>query len=234
MKFSPLALLVLVALALGLPASPVMAKPAAKRAAHATAHTVAKPPVAPSKAAAPLALQVLPGDRMLGDPKAKVTIIEYGSVACPICARFNASVMPDLKAKYITTGKVRYIFRPMLTGVPTVAMAGTRLAECVARDRYFDVVDSVMKAQAEYYAWGENNMLAGPVLVRIAASYGLDEATYNKCVVDPVGNKTLNDANKSYILGGVTGTPTFFINGKRMDYPVHGMTDFDAAIAAAQ
>ena len=217
-------------LALAFFAAPVLAKPAARH----TAHVPAKAPAAAPVPASGLALTALPGDRMLGDPKAKVTIIEYGSVACPICARFNDSVMPDLKAKYITTGKVRYIFRPMLTGVPVVAMAGTRLAECVSKDRYFDVVDSVMKAQAEYYGWGENSMLAEPVLVRIAGTYGLDEAAYHKCVLDPAGNKTLNDATQAYIRQGVTGTPTFFVNGKRMEYPSHGISDFDTAIAAAK
>lgn len=174
---------------------------------------------------------VLPQDRSLGDPKAKVTIIEYGSVACPACAEFNATVMPDLKSKYIATGKVRYIFRPMLTGVATVAVAGTRLAECAGKDKYFDVVDAVMRGQDEYYAYGESNMFARPVLLRIAKSYGLDEAAFNTCVLEPNALKTLNANHQAYITAGVHATPTFFINGKRLES--HGLKDFDDAIAAA-
>src|SRR5438105_4018250 len=98
--------------------------------------------------AAPLAVAApampSPADRTLGDAKAPVTVIEYGSVACPICGRFNDNVMPMLKAKYIATGKVRYIFRPMLTGVATIAVSGERLAECAGKDKYFSVVDAVM------------------------------------------------------------------------------------------
>ncbi len=189
---------------------------------------------APKPAAPPVVGTVLPTDRILGNAKAKITIIEYGSVACPICARFNDTVMPDLKSKYITTGKVRYIFRPMLTGVRTIAVAGTRLAECAGKDKYFDVVDTVMRAQSEYYAMGENNMLAAPVLKRIAGDYGFNEDAYNKCVLDQAGLTALNNANNAAIAFGVNGTPAFFINGQPFIYKGTGIAEFDAAIAAAK
>ena len=193
-----------------------------------TAGAVTKP------APAPTVGTVVANDRIMGDAKAKVTIIEYGSVACPICARFNETVMPGLKSKYIDTGKVRYVFRPMMTGVRTIAVAGTRLAECAGKDKYFSVVDTVMRAQAEYYAMGENNMLAAPVLQRIAASYGFNEDAYNKCVLDQAGLTALNAANNSAIAFGVGGTPTFFINGKPFSYKGTAIAGFDAGIAAAK
>jgi len=189
----------------------------------------------PGLAATPVVSPVItPADHLLGNPKAKVTIIEYGSVACPICGRFNVTVMPDLKTKYIDTGKARYVFRPMLTGVPTIAVAGTRLAECAGKDRYFDVVDKVMRGQAEYYAWGENDMLARPVLLRIASDFGFNEDAYNKCVLDAAAIKALNASNRAYIEAGIDSTPTFFINGKRFEYHGGGIAEFDKAIAAAQ
>ncbi len=210
-------------------AGPVMAatppaKPVAKAVAKSGIKSAIKDPAAP----------VAQPDRIMGNPNAPVTIIEYGSVACPICARFNDTVMPDLKAKYIDTGKAKYIFRPMLTGVSTIAMAGTRLAECAGNDRYYAVVDSVMRAQSEYYAMGENDMLVRPVLLRIAKSYGLDEAAYYKCVLDEKGNAVLNQKNQSYLAQGIDRTPTFVINGKAYAYKGGGIAEFDAAIAAAQ
>jgi len=189
---------------------------------------------AATMAATPTVSPVTAADHVLGSPKAKITIIEYGSVACPICGRFSATVMPELKAKYIDTGKVKYIFRPMLTGVPTIAVAGTRLAECAGKDRYFDVVDRVMKGQAEFYAWGENDMLARPVLLRIANEFGFNEDAYNKCVLDAAGIKAINLANDAAMKAGVNSTPTFYINGKRFDYKWTGIAEFDKAIAEAK
>lgn len=170
---------------------------------------------------------VSPTDHILGDPKAKITVIEYGSVACPGCAHFNETQFPQIKSKYVDTGKVRYVFRPMLTGVPTVAMAGTRLAECAGKDKYFSVVDAVMRGQHEYYPTGETDIFAKAVLIKIAKTYGLDEAAFTKCVSDTDGVRRLNQGHTEALAAGVRSTPTFFVNGQK----VSG-SDLDAALAA--
>jgi protein-disulfide isomerase len=177
--------------------------------------------------ASPVRAQEVAGDHALGNPKATVTVIEYGSVACPICGRFNETVMPELKTKYIDTGKVRYIFRPMLTGVQTIAMSGERLAECAGKDRYFEVVDAMMRGQKEYYAYGESDVFARPVLLRIAKSFGFDEAAFDKCVMDPAGLKAVNANNTKYLASGIDSTPTIVVNGKQLLDP-----DFKALSAA--
>ncbi len=177
--------------------------------------------------AEPVSTHEQPGDRALGKSNAPVTVIEYGSVACPACGRFNEAVMPDLKAKYITTGKVRYIYRPMLTGVRTIAVSGERLAECVGGDKYFEVVDAVMRSQKEYYAYGESDVFARPVLLRIAKSFGFDESAFNKCVLDPAGLETINTNSAKYLDSGVRSTPTIVVNGRTFLDP-----DFKALAAA--
>ena len=175
--------------------------------------------------------QEVAGDHALGNPKAPVTIIEYASVACPYCANFNATVMPELKAKYIDPGKVRYIYRPMLTGVQTIAVAGERLAECAGNDKYFEVVDAMMRGQKEFYAYGESDIFARPVLLRIAKSFGFDEAAFDKCVADPNGLNALNARNDKYLESGVHSTPTIVVNGKELVDP--SLKTLSAAIDAA-
>ncbi len=168
------------------------------------------------------------GEMSLGNANAKVTVIEYASVACPICAHVNETVMPQLRSKYIDTGKVRYVYRPMMTGAPSVAAAGHRLAECAGKDKYFKVVDAIMRAQPQMYANGENDSLARPVLLGIAQSVGLSEADFTKCVTDEKGLQRLNDLNEQYgTKDGITGTPTFVINGKKMDRIPQTIADFD-------
>ncbi len=197
-------------------------------------HPKAKAPAKPKAAATAPVVPAPPADMALGDPKARVTIIEYGSVACPFCAQFNETVLPDLKTKYIDTGKVHYIYRPMLTGVQSIAASGELMAECVGKDKYFSVVDAVMRGQHEFYAMGENDMLARPVLLRIAASFGMDEKAFVACTTDKTAYSALITRYNGYLNSGIHSTPYFYINGQPFAYKGTGLAEFDAAIAAAQ
>ncbi len=166
-----------------------------------------------------------------GDPKAKVTVVEYASVACPLCAHFNADVMPELEKKYIDTGKIHYIYRPMMTGNPAVAAAGHRLAECSGKDKYFKVVDAIMRSQEEMGGEETGYANARPVLQRIATSVGLSDQQFNACITDAKGLTRLNDLNQKYLTeDGVDGTPTFFINGKKFTRTKGDISDFDNAL----
>src|SRR5580698_5449528 len=91
-------------------------------------------------------------DMSLGDPNAKVTVIEYASVACPFCAHFNNTVFPSFKAKYIDSKKIHYVFREMLVGNDaemTTAAAGFLMARCAGKDKYFTVVDTIFHDQEQ-------------------------------------------------------------------------------------
>src|SRR5215469_13778378 len=89
------------------------------------------------------------GDMSLGNPQAKVTVIEYASLGCPICAKWNNDNFAAFKAKYVDTGKVHYVLREMRTGDAPVAAAGFLLARCVGKDKYFQVVDAVFRELAD-------------------------------------------------------------------------------------
>src|SRR4051812_17923156 len=82
-------------------------------------------------------------DKALGKVGAPVTVIEYGSVACPHCAAWDRDVFPAFKAKFIDTGRIRYVFREMLTGDPNLAAAGFVTARCAPPAKYFDVVHAI-------------------------------------------------------------------------------------------
>jgi len=74
------------------------------------------------------------GDMSLGDEKAPVTIIEYASMTCPHCANFHETTYPELKKKYIDTGKVRFIFREF--PLEQLAAAASMLARCGGKERF--------------------------------------------------------------------------------------------------
>src|SRR6202007_355378 len=88
------------------------------------------------------------GDVALGSDSAPVTIIEYASMTCPHCAHFSETTFPELKKRYIDTGKVRFIFREF--PFDKVAAAAFMLARCAGKDRYMAVVETLFAKQGEW------------------------------------------------------------------------------------
>ncbi|MFZ5668633.1 MAG: thioredoxin domain-containing protein [Pseudomonadota bacterium] len=169
-------------------------------------------------------------DMSLGDPKAPVTVIEYASLACSHCGRWNRDVFPAFKAKYIDTGKVHYVFREFATPPQELAAAGALLARCSGKDNYFKVVDAVFHAQEEMFTTGD---IRGPLL-RVAQSAGMDEAEFMSCVGDKKAIEAFNARWQKYAKEAkIEGTPTFFFNDDKYDRGEMTMAEIDAAYAKA-
>jgi protein-disulfide isomerase len=170
------------------------------------------------------------GDMSLGPADAKVKVVEYASASCSHCARFNNTVFPEFKAKYIDTGKVNYTLKEFLTPPEEVAAAGFLMARCAGKDKYFTVLDAIYKNQAEMFQTQDYR----GVLLRIAQSAGMTEEQFNKCVSDPEALKALNArVQKAINEDKITGTPTFVVNGKTVATGEVTLAQLDAAIAAA-
>jgi protein-disulfide isomerase len=179
------------------------------------------------------ATTVTADDMSLGNPAAKVTVIEYASVACPHCAAFNNDVFPAFKAQYIDTGKIHYVFREMLVGgdlESSMAAAGFLTARCAGKDKYFSVVDAIFRGQAAMFQSGD---IHGG-LQKIAESAGLSDERFAACISDDKAIQALNDRVQNYVQRDhVNGTPTFDINGKRLDGE-QSLANLTKAIDAAQ
>jgi protein-disulfide isomerase len=166
----------------------------------------------------------------MGNPAAKVTVIEYASASCPHCARFNNDVFPLFKAKYIDTGKVHYVFREFLTPPLQFAAAGFLTARCAGKDKYFSVLDAIYKGQEDIYRSGD---LRGGLL-RIAQSAGMTEKQFTDCISNDDAFKALQArVDKAVNQDHITGTPTFLVNGKALAEGEVTMTQLDAAIKSA-
>ncbi len=174
---------------------------------------------------------VSPDDMTMGNPAAKVTMIEYASVACPHCARWNMEVFPAFKAKYVDTGQVRYVAREALTGDdPGLAAAGVLTARCAGKDKYFQVVDAIYRAQAYIFAKGETRQ----VLLDIARSAGMTEPRFESCIKDDKALEALNKRWEHYVRDDhINATPTFVINGKVYDKGEMSLAELDEAVAKA-
>jgi len=179
----------------------------------------------------PAAAPVTTDDVSMGAANAKVTVIEYASVACPICAKWNNEVYPAFKKKYVDTGRVRYVLREALTHDPAIAAAGFLTARCAGKDKYFQVVDDIYHAQAEMEATGQ----PAPVLERIAAKAGVPQDRFQACIRDSKALNAIQARWDRYVRDDkVTGTPTFVVNGKVYDSGEFPMSDIDAAVAEAE
>lgn len=190
------------------------AKPAASTSTDAMAPAAPAAPAAAAPASAgdvDMAALLKPGalpDKVLGKEDAKVTIVEYASMTCPHCAHFAETTFPELKTKYIDSGKVRFIFREF--PFDPRAEAGFMLARC-AGDNYFPMVDVLFKQQ-QTWAAAENVKDAMFQLSKLA---GFTQESFNACLTDQALLEQVRAVQKR---GAdefkVDSTPTFFINGK--------------------
>lgn len=146
-------------------------------------------------------------DIVLGKADAPVTIVEYASMTCPHCAHFHETTLPELKTKYIDTGKARLILREF--PFDPRAEAGFMLARC-SKDNYYAMVDVLFKQQRNW-ASVQN---AKDALLQISRLAGFSQESFEACLTD---QKLLEDVRAVQKRGAeefkVDSTPTFFING---------------------
>lgn len=148
------------------------------------------------------------GDIAVGREDAPVTIIEYASMTCSHCATFHTTTYPALKAKYIDTGKVRFILREF--PLDPLAAGAFMLARCAGKDKYHAMIDALFHKQKEW-------VVQKPIepLMAIAKQAGFTEESFNSCLQDQKlleGIESVRTRASEKL--GVNSTPTFFINGK--------------------
>lgn len=154
-------------------------------------------------------------DYVLGDADAPITLVEYASVACGGCAIWHQAVYPDVKSKYIDTGKVKYVFRPFPAASPEIATAGHKLALCADRDKFFKNIKLQFDRQAQIYEMGSKPGGLRQAYISLAKASGLSEEEFITCMGNPEITSRYDAFTQLGIDQGVNSTPTIFINGKR-------------------
>ncbi|MBA3517575.1 MAG: DsbA family protein [Rhizobiales bacterium] len=151
------------------------------------------------------------GEKVLGPADAKVTVVEYASMSCPHCAQFDRDVFDEFRLKYVDSGKVRYIFREFPLNAP--AYAASMVARCAPADRYFDVVHAYFRVQD---TWLSSPDLKAATL-DIAKPFGLNDKSFEACISNQALFQGLEGVKNRGVSFGVQATPTFFINGKKLE-----------------
>jgi protein-disulfide isomerase len=172
----------------------------------------------------------LPTDHTFGNPKAGVTVIEYASPTCPICANFTMNLYPKLKSDYIDKGRIFYVYRTFLRNPDD--LSAEKLARCLPKDKYMAFMDLLFRSQQKWdYEFG----VPSPdgvhtALLQLVGTMGMPAADADRCIADRKEEDALVkvgvDGETKYKVGG---TPTFVINGKGEA----GFDDFFARLDAA-
>ena len=148
-------------------------------------------------------------DMALGPENAPVTIIGYLSTTCPHCAHFETTTFPELKKRYIDTGKVRFIYREFVLN--QLDAGAVMLLRCTTKDKYFPLLEALFQKQ-EQWAFVKQPL---PPLLAIAKQAGFTQDSFEKCLsnqklLDDIESVRRHASDKL----SVNSTPTFFINGK--------------------
>lgn len=152
------------------------------------------------------------GDRALGDPNAPVVMIEYASATCPHCAEFHDHVLPQIKADYIDTGMVRFIFREF--PLDQLALGAFMLARCLPVDRYFNVLDRLFRDQRTW-AKAQNPAFE---LFKITEQFGMNRSEFEACSKrEDLARAIIESTRAAAKAFSIKGTPAIFINGEFID-----------------
>jgi protein-disulfide isomerase len=176
----------------------------------------------------PVAELMKPGplpELTLGSPEAPITVVEYASMTCGHCAHFHNTVFPQLKEKYIDTGKAHFILREF--PLDNLAVAASMLARCSGGDKTFPLISALFAKQDDWaFVRGDPR----PELLKFAKQAGFTKESFDKCLTD---QKLLDEVvavrTRASQVFGVDATPTFFVNGKRLSGV--SLEDFEKAFA---
>ena len=166
----------------------------------------------PAHAAGAPTLQ--PDDHVLGNRSAPITIFEYASLTCPHCAAFATDTLPQIKKDWIDTGKAKLVYRDF--PLDQSAVVAATVARCFPADRYFPFIETLFANQHEWAYRGE--AATKTALGRIARLGGMSQEEFDACVANQkISDAVLNSRLVGQKQYGIDSTPTFFINGTKVE-----------------
>ncbi len=214
------------------------ATPAATAAADSAsdAAPTGKPTRAAGQAWSDVVVKTPEGGYAMGDPDAPLTLIEYGAVTCSHCAAFEQSAFAPLKKDYVDTGKVRFELRNFILNPFDIPI--TLLTQCEGPERYYPLTEAVFEEQETLMQPAIQLSQSSPQTLQDAMNAPLSERFYNlgkamgvvdffaargltqekakACLSDETAIEQLVATTEKGVADGVSGTPTFFLKGEKI------------------
>ncbi len=152
-------------------------------------------------------------EMVLGNPDSPVEIIEYASFTCPHCATFHTGAFKELKADYIDTDKIKFVYREVY--FDRFGLWASMIARCAGPEKFFGMADLIYAGQAEWSRAGEPAAIIEE-LRKIGRLAGMDNDTIEACLQDGDKAKTLVAwYQENAEADDISGTPSFIINGEK-------------------
>lgn len=149
----------------------------------------------------------------LGPPDAPVVVTEFSDFGCPYCSVFSRTVFPALRRDYIETGRVRWLHVPFVLGPFPNSARALSAAECAAdAGAYWGFHAILFRRQVE---WKDGDPDA-KVFPGYAGEAGVDEGEFRACLADGPRDE-VRRGNEMALVAAVAMTPTFFIDGRRLE-----------------
>jgi protein-disulfide isomerase len=150
-------------------------------------------------------------EMQMGNPDAPVTVVEYASFTCPHCATFHRGNFKKLKADYIDTGEINFIYREVYFDRP--GLWASAVARCAGPEKFFGITDLIYKGQSEW-ASGSDPAAIVDGLRKIGRLAGIDGDTLESCLQDAQKLRTLVAwYEENAAEHGIESTPSFVIDG---------------------
>jgi protein-disulfide isomerase len=159
-------------------------------------------------------------DLAVGPADAKVTVVEYFSMTCGHCGKFANEVYPEIKKKYIDTGKIRFIFREYPHN--NRAYAASMLARCAGGDsteKTVAMIEGLFATQMDWAAKPDNPSFKA-ALLEVAKQSGFTQESFEKCLGDQaLLDKIAAGHARASDKFNVQSIPTIYINGRKLREP---------------
>ena len=148
--------------------------------------------------------EVLPTDHIRGNPKAKITIIEYADFQCSYCVQFHEAMKTIMKES-----DVRWIYRHFPLSFHESAGKAAEAAECAGdQGKFWEYADALFAFKGEF---------SDKVFIQSAQRVGLNTSSFGKCLKSGKHTSTVVAQHKDGVNLKISGTPTFYLNGKRFN-----------------
>jgi protein-disulfide isomerase len=150
-------------------------------------------------------------EMVIGAEDAPVTLIEYASFTCPHCANFHANGYKQLKADYIDTGKVKFIYREVY--FDRYGLWASLIARCAGPEKFFGISDLIYSGQSTWSRAGDAPQIVDE-LRKIGRLAGIENEQLESCLQDGEKAQTLVSwYQENAEADGIQSTPSFILNG---------------------
>lgn len=156
------------------------------------------------------------GAVIIGNPDAKVELVEYASLTCGHCKDFHIDVLTHIKKDYIATGKIRFVFQEFPTPPVEIALAGFALARCSGESGYLGTLNDFFMRQDEIFTSARAGTI-GQTLIELGERNGIKDADFEGCITNQNYRRAVSESVNYGQSQGVNSTPSIYLNGEALE-----------------